>query len=672
MGAFENPTVSVVIPCYNYGRYLSEAVESVFRSTYPNIEVIIVNDGSTDFETLEVLNQMEKRSITVIHQPNRGLPAARNAGFDASRGKYVLPLDADDLIAESFLEIGVWLLERNPQISFIYSYVQLFGTENYIWYTPRYNFYELLQHNIIPATALVRKSSWAEVGGYDEEMTGGYEDWEFWIRLGRHGHTGFRVKDTLFFYRRHGPSMLAESNKSRPKLISYIRRKNRAVYKNPLVRFRMTLASAFGTVLPQRLARFKNYRRMRNAASLIARINRDVHYFSMKKYTRHVQRNAAPGHPPKKIWQQSSKTPVLIMLPWLEVGGVEQVFYNLISQLDRSQFAVYIITTLEGDNHWEKKFIPIVDGVFHLPHFVKDYQEAGQFVLDFIDNKGIRVVHISNSKLGYYLAPQVKKAYPELKVIDLLHMDEPDQPWDYFKVSNLVKEYLDTRVVITGYFKDLLVSKYGEKPSRIAVIPNGIDLSPFAAGLSPSKEQRIKEGTLSFAFVGRMHIQKEPLKFLQVARYLVLKKFPARFLMVGDGPLFSEVKEYIAKNKLDEHVKLLGFRDDVAALFSEEIDLLLAPSQREGLPVVGIEAMAAGVPVLASDVPGWDELVTSGVTGYLVLEGNVDGFVEYCIQLLNDRTAVLSMGQNARKVAAEKYDREKMARAYEEIYLQEN
>lgn len=664
----------MIIPCYNYGRYIGEAVNSVRQSTYPRIEVIVINDGSTDAYTLEILDKLAGCGVNVIHQENRGLPAARNTGFRVARGKYVLPLDADDIIDRTYIELGVWQLERHPETSFVYCYAQIFDRENYIWYTSKYNFYELLQHNYIPATALVRKSAWEEVGGYDEKMRGGYEDWEFWIRLGRCGHTGYRIADTLFYYRKHGPSMLAASNKSSRQLINYIQRKHKTLYYNPITRLKMIIGTLANKIIPACCKRLPICNRLVNIIEKGKKriLYADVHYIDMKQYARWVASNINKKIAQPNIcyrWDSATgKIPVLIILPWLEVGGVEQVFYNLLSCLDRNKFSCYIITTLAGTNAWKEKFTAVTDGVFILPAAVGKSDEAGRFILDFIQSKKIKIVHISNSKLGYGIAPLIKRTRPEVKIIDLLHMDEPDQPWDYFQVSNLVKEYIDVRVVLTPYFKKLLVEKFGEQPERITVIPNGIDLSIFPTSTDPDKTRRILNGVMQIAFIGRLHRQKDPLKFLEVARQIIECNQEARFIVVGDGPLKGKMERFIAQYNLGPHIDRLGFSDDVANLLIKEIDLLVAPSVREGLPVLGLEALAAGVPVIANDVPGWDQTVVNGKTGYLIPGGAPESFTTRCIHLLCNRQKVLDMADACRQMAGLKYDRKKMAAAYENIY----
>lgn len=661
------PLVSVIIPCYNYGEYLLEAIDSARRSTYPNIEVIVVNDGSTDPATLEVLNQLPAE-IKVIHQHNQGLPAARNTGFRAAQGKYVLPLDADDMIAKTYIEIGTWLMEQQQEISFVYGYVQLFGTENYIWYTGEYSLWELLGENIIPAGSLVRKSVWAAVGGYDESMRGGYEDWEFWIRLGRNGYYGYRVKDTLFYYRQHGPSMLTESNKRRSQLIGYIRKKHANLYYNPMVRLKMyyiTLARN----LPRFLHKIPRISRALSLFSKAARLGKDVHYLPWYEYQRQIAKNCGSTNLSKRaLGENSDKTPILIILPWLEVGGVEQVFYNIISQLDRTKLEIYIVTTLQGQNSWKDKFTDITDGIFHLPAIIKNHEQAGKFILDLIQQKNIKVVQISNSKLGYYYAPLIKKTYPGIKVIDLLHSDDPEAPWDYFRVSDLVKEFIDKRIVITEQLKNILIKKFQEKSDRIEVIYNGIDLTPFSVGLLPEKKQRILNGRLNVAFVGRLSEEKNPLKFLAIARRLIQQKHQVHFMVIGDGPLRSDIEKYIDGNQLREYITVLGFRDDVPALLLHQIDLLIAPSRREGFPVTGIESFAAGVPIIAADVPGWQQIIEEGVTGHLISGEDVEGFSNCFLKLQQNRELILSMSEKCR-IIAKVYDCQSMAKGYQNIFL---
>ncbi|MDP1845264.1 MAG: glycosyltransferase family A protein [Candidatus Moranbacteria bacterium] len=226
------PKISVVIPCYNYGEYIEETVESVLAQTFRDYEIIIVDDGSTDQYTLDILDKIGKEhpEIKIVYQFNGHLSNARNNGIKASRGEFFLPLDADDIIEPTMLEKCYEMISSDPKLGFIYTYTHFFGTENSIWKNQEYNFYDLLWANHPTVCALVRKKAWEEAGGYDENMKDGYEDWEFWIRLGKLGWFGKVVKESLFNYRRHGESMLSGTELKHYEIIKYIRTKHKDIY----------------------------------------------------------------------------------------------------------------------------------------------------------------------------------------------------------------------------------------------------------------------------------------------------------------------------------------------------------------------------------------------------------------------------------------------------------
>lgn len=221
--------VSVVIPCYNSGQTVTQAVTSVKSQTWPNIEVLIVDDGSTDEETLRVLSQIE--GVCLVRQRNLGLPAARNTGFRHALGKYVLPLDADDWIEPDTIECLVKSLQDNSGVSFAYSYLQLEGQAHGVL-VKKFNFFEQLFVNQVPYSLLLPKNLWLEIGGYDETMCRGYEDWDFNIRLGLYGYYGVVVPRPLVHYRVSSSGMLiSRSNRLHGELWSEIQEKYRFAYK---------------------------------------------------------------------------------------------------------------------------------------------------------------------------------------------------------------------------------------------------------------------------------------------------------------------------------------------------------------------------------------------------------------------------------------------------------
>ena len=121
------PKVSVVIPCFNHGRYLEEAVSSVLEQTFGDYEIIVVNDGSTDPFTVDLLKNYHPQKTRTLHTENQGLPTARNTGIAAATGDYILPLDADDKIGSEYLEQAVRVMDEQPNIGIVYCEAAYFG-----------------------------------------------------------------------------------------------------------------------------------------------------------------------------------------------------------------------------------------------------------------------------------------------------------------------------------------------------------------------------------------------------------------------------------------------------------------------------------------------------------------------------------------------------------------
>lgn len=199
------PRVSVVIPCYNGGAYLQGALQSLKEQTYRDFEVIVVDDGSDDAETLRVLEDLD--DVRLLRQENKGLPAARNAGMTAAAANLLLPLDCDDRLAPEFLAKTVAALDADPQAAFAFTHLRMTGDKQGML-AKGYNFFTQLFLNQLPYCMLLRREAWSSVGGYDESMNKGYEDWEFNIRLGAGGFYGVAAPEPLFIYRVSAAGML--------------------------------------------------------------------------------------------------------------------------------------------------------------------------------------------------------------------------------------------------------------------------------------------------------------------------------------------------------------------------------------------------------------------------------------------------------------------------------
>ncbi len=287
---FHAPAVSVVVPCYNGGRFIDQLLASLARQTFRDFEIIIVDDGSTDPQTAAKLAALAA-DIRVIRQENGGLSSARNTGFRAARADLVLPLDCDDSLEPQFLEETVAAMRTAPaDVGFVFTDERLTGARSGLA-NNRFNAFDQLFVNHLTYCMLLRKSAWRAVGGYDENMRDGYEDWEFNIALAKAGYRGIGIRKPLSIYWVSSEGMLmSRSSALHARLWGYIRRKHRDLYRLPgLLRqwwkWRATphdvslayalALLAIAIVLPgawfSALVRFVRARRLANAAAAAAR-----------------------------------------------------------------------------------------------------------------------------------------------------------------------------------------------------------------------------------------------------------------------------------------------------------------------------------------------------------------------------------------------------------------
>ncbi len=213
------PKVSVVMPCYNYGKFLPESIPTVIGQSYRDWEIIVVDDGSTD-DSLAIARKLEEKHrnwpIRVVSRENGGLVMARDTGVREARGEYVLFFDPDDKLLPDFLEKTVHVLETEPDVGFVYTRYRTFGAFEEFFPQYEYSLKELMEKCIVTASALFRKECWTAAArlDFDRKIVG--EDWDFWLSCAEGGWRGRLLKEVLILYRKHGVNrtMAAELNQN--------------------------------------------------------------------------------------------------------------------------------------------------------------------------------------------------------------------------------------------------------------------------------------------------------------------------------------------------------------------------------------------------------------------------------------------------------------------------
>lgn len=227
--------VSVVVPVYNSEKYIEETLISITNQSYKNIEFVIVDDGSSDSSGI-ICDEWSKEDgrITVIHTDNKGPSAARNLGISVAKGKYILPVDSDDIIESTYVEEAAKVLDENYEVGIVYCRAELIGDRSGEWILPKYTLQEMLVKNCIFATAMFRKSDWSLVGGYSEVMEDGLEDYDLWLSIISLKRKVYQLPDILFKYRKHldSRSQRFEDNKLLVKKTEDIRfKRHRKLYE---------------------------------------------------------------------------------------------------------------------------------------------------------------------------------------------------------------------------------------------------------------------------------------------------------------------------------------------------------------------------------------------------------------------------------------------------------
>ncbi len=228
------PLVSIIIPVYNMERFLEETLDSVLATTYPNLEVVLVDDGSKD-NSLSIAEGYSKKDsrLRIYRQSNAGACAARNHAIREAKGEFILPVDGDNLITPDFVSLAVAEIMSNKEVKVVCPRTNFIGDRDGEWILPPFSLNLLARRNVMDTTALYRRSDWERVGGYcDELMT--REDWDFWISMLKDGGRVVRLNKLTFFYRRRGDSKRVRGRKLHKHVIDILNRRHSDFFEREL------------------------------------------------------------------------------------------------------------------------------------------------------------------------------------------------------------------------------------------------------------------------------------------------------------------------------------------------------------------------------------------------------------------------------------------------------
>lgn len=228
------PLVTVIIPVYNMADFLQETLSSVAAVDYPHLEVIIVDDGSTDCSGEIARRFCEQDDRFHYHrQDNAGVAAARNHALRLARGEYILPVDADDLIHPAYIAEAVDVLQQHPGVKVVYARAEYFGERDGEWKLPVFSLHRLAMHNQIYVSAVYRREDALRFGGYCEQLSG-REDWDFWLSMLKYGGDVRQLDQVRLYYRIRPMSKRISDRKGKKERIALLNRRHQDFFLQQL------------------------------------------------------------------------------------------------------------------------------------------------------------------------------------------------------------------------------------------------------------------------------------------------------------------------------------------------------------------------------------------------------------------------------------------------------
>lgn len=369
-----------------------------------------------------------------------------------------------------------------------------------------------------------------------------------------------------------------------------------------------------------------------------------------------------------------------------ETGGSQQIVYDIIANLPESMYEITLLTAPNGRllnrirelNKSRKNRVIIVTWKC-LKRNISPLCDLAAFIKLFIMLRKNRydVTHFHSSKMGIIgrtaaRLAGVPKVYFTVHGWGLNKDSAGRLYWILSSMERFACRFADTNVFVSKYDMEQGVRNRWACPAKSCLIYNGVG----AEKLPPAGHRQISNTAETdpylpvIAFVARLAEPKEPLFAIRVSAHLIKDGCSHKMLIIGQGPLYDDCKNLIEELKLNEHILLLGDRNDVIAILKES-DIFCLFSSREGLPVSILEAMACGLPVIANSAGGIPELIEHGRTGYLIDTLDVNLAAKYFADLICNKEKRVQMGNASRSRAAEKFGLANMIAQYRELYERE-
>lgn len=364
---------------------------------------------------------------------------------------------------------------------------------------------------------------------------------------------------------------------------------------------------------------------------------------------------------------RAGRIPILYLAPWIDFGGTDKNTIDWFRRIDRERFAPYLIATQASENRRLDEIAEFAEEIWVLPDLM-GAEEMPAFILDFIVSRRVQVVHVMNSRLAFDLLPDLTGIAHAPGIVVQLHVEEADRSGYVRYVTTRYGNLVD-RFSVTSNHLAAAVEGYGVPSERIEVVYIGVDAEEEFSPERVEPIEGLEPGALHVLFPARIVQQKDPLLMVEVAAALRDRGVDFQIHVLGEGELEAAVRARVAELELGDRVKLHPPTATPQRWYAAS-DAVLLTSEFEGVPAVVFEAMAMGLPVVASALPGNVELLGESYEGLVEPRDSIERYVEELEKLARDRTYKESHGRELRERARSHFSLEQMAAGHEKLYAE--
>ena len=543
------PAVTIVVPCYNYADYLPGAVQSIADQTFKDLEVIVVNDGSTD-NTLDVARGLLEKykgrlSITLVDQENKGHPSVtKNTGYSYARGDYYFTLDSDDMIRPEYVAKVMEAFEASPEVDIVYPGYQTFGATDWFHIPPDFDFDSLKYWDYIPYSAVFRKAVYERTGGYNESPSLRImEDWDYWLRAYGEGFKFLPVKEALLLHRTHRESLFSSTG-GKPYYAANVRLDNRSLFDE----------------------------------------------FDMDWARRILDSD---------LIEPFDGTKVLFIIDHFppDVGGAERFAEELGLEFAKLGFLVDVATLGANRQFYYYNGLNVFEFDYEIGPYEPSDQPRFAKLNEFVRKGGYDLVLVKGGIRNWAIwSLEEPEKYPTV-FVPVINKDSIDFLNGEEEMRNKLAERLKragTVISLTNTGHDC--EFYCENDIPFSVIPNAVDfVSPT---IDFKREMGIPTDTKLLLCVGSYYRVKNQAWLIESLRHM-----PGNWVLVMMGSVINEpyYHHIVSEARGDHRFLILAPQDKgVVASAMEQADLLLLPSQAEVFGRVVLEAMSHRLPWIAS------------------------------------------------------------------------